>query len=299
MITILQITYFLALVEHMNFSKTAEALYISQPALSKQISNFERELGFQIFNRKGTSIELNSHGKQLYVFFEKSKEEYDRVIKEIKLEHGLDQIVLNIAFLSGWEISGYIFEAYEHLRSDYPNLQIHIESGGFEGLSSKFKDGSVDIVLSLANNFDLIKNAELTHITDIQRYIVCARSKHGKESGLEVADFRDAHFYVFANLPEESKLEIIRDMRTSLGFEPKIVEVSNIESMMLNVEAGRGVAIFDAWNRIIKDENLEAIDTQSTHKIFAGYRRSNDDRMTQAFIHKLIEVLDKKIHKKR
>ena len=41
--------YFLVVVKHLNISKAAKELFISQPALSKQISQLEAELGVSLF----------------------------------------------------------------------------------------------------------------------------------------------------------------------------------------------------------------------------------------------------------
>lgn len=58
-----QLTYFKAAAEHQNLTKAAEALYISQPALSKAIQHLETELGTPLFERQGKSVTLNDAGK--------------------------------------------------------------------------------------------------------------------------------------------------------------------------------------------------------------------------------------------
>ncbi len=60
-----QLTYFLAVVETMNFGRAAEQLYISQPSLSQAISTLERELGVPLFHRVGRGVVLSDAGAQL------------------------------------------------------------------------------------------------------------------------------------------------------------------------------------------------------------------------------------------
>ena len=60
-----QLTYFLAVVETMNFGRAAELLHIAQPSLSQAIGTLERELGVPLFHRVGRGIVLSDAGAQL------------------------------------------------------------------------------------------------------------------------------------------------------------------------------------------------------------------------------------------
>ena len=55
--------YFLVVVKHLNISKAAKELFISQPALSKQISQLEAELGVSLFDRTKHSLKLTHAGE--------------------------------------------------------------------------------------------------------------------------------------------------------------------------------------------------------------------------------------------
>jgi len=59
-----QIRYFILTAQLQNMSKAARALHITQPTLSKSISNLERELGAQLFDRSGKRLILNEKGKR-------------------------------------------------------------------------------------------------------------------------------------------------------------------------------------------------------------------------------------------
>ena len=58
-----QIRYFSVLAKQQHFTRAAETLHITQPALSKAISNLEKELGVELFDRVGKQIFLNSAGQ--------------------------------------------------------------------------------------------------------------------------------------------------------------------------------------------------------------------------------------------
>lgn len=61
-----KILYFLKVVEAGSFSGAARALYLSQPALSKQMAKLEQELGFPLFNRSGYRPVLTAKGQLFY-----------------------------------------------------------------------------------------------------------------------------------------------------------------------------------------------------------------------------------------
>ena len=75
---------FLAVAEHLSFSKAAELLYVSQPAISKSISKMEDELGFLLLDRKVGALRPTAAGKLMYQFFTQSEAEYRRLVGDIQ-----------------------------------------------------------------------------------------------------------------------------------------------------------------------------------------------------------------------
>lgn len=58
--------YFIAVAEYGSLSNAAQHLYITQPALSKQIKLFEKELGYKLFIRSHQGMTLTENGRALY-----------------------------------------------------------------------------------------------------------------------------------------------------------------------------------------------------------------------------------------
>src|SRR3546814_3259576 len=60
---------FMAVVEHQGFSRAAEALHVSQPAVSKAVRELEHQLGLSLVERggaRGRGVVLTDHGQSLH-----------------------------------------------------------------------------------------------------------------------------------------------------------------------------------------------------------------------------------------
>jgi DNA-binding transcriptional LysR family regulator len=64
-LTLQQLRYFLATIEHGSFSTAADALHLAQPSLSEQVRRLEAELGITLFVRAGRRLELTEAGRAL------------------------------------------------------------------------------------------------------------------------------------------------------------------------------------------------------------------------------------------
>ena len=70
--------YFTAVGRCLNFSKAAETLHVSQPPLSRQIQEFEEEVGAALFDRTGRKTRLTEAGEYLLV-------ESERILESIEV----------------------------------------------------------------------------------------------------------------------------------------------------------------------------------------------------------------------
>ena len=75
--------YFLALAETLNFHKAAEKLFISQPSLSQQISQFEDIIGVQLVERSHKGIQLTDAGKLMQQRAQHLLDEVQGVLEDV------------------------------------------------------------------------------------------------------------------------------------------------------------------------------------------------------------------------
>ncbi len=70
---------------HLSFSKAAEILCVSQPAVSKQVKNLEEELGVRLFERKGNTVALSVPGEKLLSHLRQAKQIEKRIGSDIDI----------------------------------------------------------------------------------------------------------------------------------------------------------------------------------------------------------------------
>lgn len=81
-----QILQFVTVAKYLNFSRAAEVLYISQPALSKQIRKLEEELGFPLFTRSTHDVQLTASGETMFRYFDSLISSYEQVLRKAKAQ---------------------------------------------------------------------------------------------------------------------------------------------------------------------------------------------------------------------
>ena len=73
----LEIQYFLTIVKYGSFTEAAQALSVSQPAISKQIRQLEAELGCSLFTRSGRTLSLTEAGQAYHAYFQQCRFQLD------------------------------------------------------------------------------------------------------------------------------------------------------------------------------------------------------------------------------
>ncbi len=139
-----QLKYFCEIVDHMSFTKAADALYISQSALSKSISALESELKSPLFIRHGKNLSLTRHGKILLVPARELLAFTDQKMNEIYTRFGLSNEKLSIGIPP---TAGAIFfhRVVKRFQQSYPDTEISIQEGTSKAVLKRILDMDEDI----------------------------------------------------------------------------------------------------------------------------------------------------------
>ncbi|WP_328388654.1 LysR family transcriptional regulator [Streptomyces sp. NBC_00400] len=116
-----KLRYFVAVAEHRQFGRAAQALFIAQPVLSRQIRAFEEELGCLLFTRTTRSVELTAAGRQLYDEARRITTVVETALRRVhEAERGEQRLV--VAFSPGLRVS----EAILAFTASHPKVEIDV-----------------------------------------------------------------------------------------------------------------------------------------------------------------------------
>lgn len=150
-----ELKYFLAVTREQSISKAAEALYITQPNLSRQMQNLEKEIGQQLFIRGTKKITLTEAGRLLRKRAEEIIELYEKT--EAELNNPITDVGGDI-YIGGGEsyAMGIIAKAIRSVQNDYPNVKFHLFSSDSRTVSERLDKGLIDFGIFI-EPFDLSK----------------------------------------------------------------------------------------------------------------------------------------------
>lgn len=152
--------YFLAIANQGSITAAANSLHLTQPTLSRQIQDLEKELKQKLLIRGKYKVTLTPEGLML----KKRAEEIIEMVEKTKAEfNSINDIISGDIYIGCGETDSmkYIAEIMKELRDEYPNIKFHIHSGNAEDVTEKLDKGLLDFGL-LIQPIDLSKYDYIT-----------------------------------------------------------------------------------------------------------------------------------------
>lgn len=288
--TITQINYFMEVAQCQSFSKASSRLYISQPAVSKQVSLLEESLGVPLIDRSYGGVQLTAAGKMYYKFFQKAEEEFVKLsdeVREITSGHVGD---LRLGCLDGWDLSTFYPEFRGLLAEKYPKLQVALDGYNhiqiFDALRHKKIDVAITLEITLQGQSDIFSQ----NVTSAPVVVlISALHPLAKKEHLTLSDFKDDPFYsispvIGSNNPME---QLAIDVCQSAGFTPKIEHTPNSASVLMRLQNGVGAQITCAWTGACKLPLYRVIPLDQMLNISVAWLDTNTNPARQVFIDEL------------
>jgi LysR family transcriptional regulator, benzoate and cis,cis-muconate-responsive activator of ben and cat genes len=135
--------YFAAVARHLSFSRAAEELHVSQPPLSRQIQELERELGTALFDRKGKRIELTRAGEFLSIEAPRILDGIEMALRTASAIGGSQASSLRIGCVN-FLMYATLPPLFEMLREREPDMRIELSVMSTEAQERALRSGALD-----------------------------------------------------------------------------------------------------------------------------------------------------------
>ena len=291
--TLLQITYFLKVTECMNFSRAAEELYVSQPSVSRQIQQLEKELGMPLFDRSHkNAIRLTAAGMVFRDGFSSSMKIIEESINEAKKAMDEPSLRLRIGVGECWDLVDELNYFDKEVALRYPRADISYEFDTFQQLKSRMRSGALDAIMCIRPSLTEFDGVDIIPLADM-RYRVYVRKGLLRPPGekLRIEDFDGQRMFVTSEEETPMAMELQRTQFLAAKVKVEPVRMPNRDTILQYVLMGRGVAVFDRFMRFRIDERLDYFDLNDPMPMCLVYKISDHNPL----IHYFAELMEKRL----
>ena len=180
---------FLSVAENLSFSKAADELFISQPAVTKHIKELENNYNTAFFERKGNKVYLTKAGKLLYRYLVEIKEKYNEL--EFELGRLNEAFIGNLRLGASSTISQYLIPSViAAFHRKYPQIKLDMLSGNSFEMEQKLLNNEIDIAL-VENESSLPNVKYMNFYEDEIAAVTGADSVYAKKRSLSITDIQN------------------------------------------------------------------------------------------------------------
>ena len=233
--------YFIAVAEELNFSRAATKLGMSQPPLSHQVRQLERELGVELFWRSARGVQLTEHGEVLWLAARRLAQDADRLKA---LADQLQQGKLGVVRIGlvGTALLSVLPDVMAHARAQMPRVTFHFEEIESGDQVAAFSEHRIDVGVlrpPMAERLEYVPLVEEPLVA-----VVSADHPLSEHARISAAALRDEPFVLFPRSLGVGLYDAVVAACMRAGFLPRFVqETDRMQTVVGLVAAGEGVSI--------------------------------------------------------
>jgi DNA-binding transcriptional LysR family regulator len=207
-LSLVRIQRFVAVAEHLSFTRAATLLGIDQPWLSRQIMQLEDQLGIVLFERSGARIALTPEGQEFYEVAREvevaAQRVHDKAMEMTRRTRS--ELTICVAYATfSIESRQRLLEKFEAIR---PDVKVEISASEWtDEVIEKVKAGEADFGIAFGPIED--PNVEVCDLEELQMTIAVPKEHPlASKQGIEIGDFKDLPFAVAIKDPKMIRLSL-------------------------------------------------------------------------------------------
>lgn len=246
MIENFRLRVFCTVARHLNFSRAAEELLLTQPAVTQQIKAIEDELGVSLFDRGGGHIQLTPGGKALVPFADRIKALSEEAVRAVAAAYGEQSG--DLALGASQTIAQYLLPALiAAFRKSHPKVRVTALSGNTAEMLEALLAGNTQV--ALIEGPERRKDLPIERFMEDHMVLVVPPGHEWAGQEITVAMLRGEPL-LMREFGSGSR-RVIEQALAANGLKAKNIQVSmefdSTEGLLSAVEAGLGVTFVSRW----------------------------------------------------
>lgn len=227
----------------LSFTKAAESLHMTQPAVTFQVRQLEEYFNTRLFDRTHNRISLTDAGKRVFEYADEIFDLYAKMENAVRDMTGEISGILIIG--ASTTIAEYMLPALlGDFKRKYPDINVHLKVSNSDGIVSMVENNDID--LGVVESAVMNKNLVVENCRH-DRLVAIVPPQHSlaSERKIQLKDLM-SHAYI-AREEGSGTREVIHEYLTNAGMKPADIhvamELGSPEAIKGAVEAGMGVSI--------------------------------------------------------
>ena len=267
----LEIQYFLTIVKYGSFTEAAQALSVSQPAISKQIRQLEAELGCSLFTRSGRTLSLTEAGQAYHAYFQQCRFQLDLLKNRLEEPKKDGKPTIRIASPEDMDPSYFRDKIQNAAAAMRTPVRLEFSCYPEAELTNLLTDGKIDLILTGTRPDEAGQPLSGHPFFEVPQVLLYASTR---PEAPDISDFRNDTFLVSeadaALKSSQNQYPLFQD----LGFAPKIRFAANLSTILDLTAQDEGVYLTHAWCRACKKPDYQMLTLPSTKKFYLACRET-------------------------
>ncbi len=246
MIENFRLRVFRSVAQHLNFSRAAEELLLTQPAVTQQIKALEEEFGVPLFDRGGGHIRLTAGGAALVPYAERLKEISAEAMTAVAEAFG--EQAGDLALGASQTIGQYLLpKMVAGFLAKYPRVRVTASSGNTDAVLDSLL--AREIQLAMIEGPELRKDLNIEPFMDDRMVLVVPASHEWAGQDVDVSAFKSEPL-LMREYGSGSR-RVVEQAMQAAGLKLRELriqmELDSTEGLLSAVEAGLGVTFVSRW----------------------------------------------------
>ena len=230
---------FYAVARHLNFSRAAEELYVSQPAVSKHIKDLEKDLGVDLFHRNGRRVELTDAGRLVYDYAGHALVLTEGLRRALAELHGPGRGYLRLAATHA--LATYVVpRVLATFQVRYPDVQLSLQVSGKGTAIRQVSQHQAD--LGIIDCHAIPSDVQWQRFARVPIVMLASPGRQCSHGGIVDLVELSQETIITEEKGSDNREALERELERLRVRPSRMLEIGNIEAIKHAVAAGLGVA---------------------------------------------------------